>query len=291
MQEIQTKLNEFLANESVSMSAFARAIGVSAAAVSQFKNGVYKGDGKQLGEKVAKYIANYKSKGMAVKNEPNRGEFLLSTDAKMANFIINEAINEREIALIYGGAGTGKTTILKEFTKNNPNAVLIEATCHTTANVLLDELCEALKIDGTKSANAKLKAIARFLKDNDKIILIDEAEHLPLRALEDLRRIYDFSRTTMVLCGTEILLNNLMGKNKELRQLYSRICGKWCMQGLSKTECESFYSMGIYEYSKGNFRSSAKLYKKALRLAELNGCECDDEIIEKATQMVILGQV
>lgn len=46
---------------------------------------------------------------------------------------------------------------------------------------------------------------------------------------------------------------------------------------------------GIYEYSRGNFRSSAKLFKKAQRLARLNGCECDDEIIEKATQMVILG--
>lgn len=288
MQEIIVRLNEFLKDTGISASALARAIGVSGAVISQFRQGVYKGDAKSVAAKIEKYISNYQNKS-ETKSAVLKDEVYASKDAKMAKFVISEAINEREIALIYGSAGTGKTTILKEFAKNSPNAVLIEATCHTTAKVLLEELCEALKIDGASSINAKLKAVARFLKDNDKIILIDEAEHLPLRALEDLRRIYDFSHTTMVLCGTEILLNNLMGKNKELRQLYSRICGKWCMQGLSEAECESFFGTGIYEYSKGNFRSSAKLYKKALRLAELNGCELDDEIIANATQMVILG--
>ncbi|MBR8466358.1 AAA family ATPase [Campylobacter sp. faydin G-140] len=288
MKEIIDKLNEFLKESKISASALARAIGVSSAAISQFRQGVYKGDTKSVAIKVEKYINNYQIKS-ETKSTVLKDEIFASKDAKMAKFVINEAINEREIALVYGSAGTGKTTILKEFAKNSPNAVLIEATCHTTAKVLLEELCEALKIDGANSINAKLKAVARFLKDNDKIILIDEAEHLPLRALEDLRRIYDFSRTTMILCGTEILLNNLMGKNKELRQLYSRICGKWCMQGLSEAECESFYGSGIYEYSKGNFRSSAKLYKKALRLAQLNECELDNEIIANATQMVILG--
>lgn len=286
MNEIIKKLNEFLKDNEISASALARAIGVSSAAISQFRQGVYKGDVKSISQKVENYINNYQNKDKKV---ALKDEFFLSKDAKMAKFIINEAINEREIALIYGVAGSGKTTILKEFVKNNPNAILIEATCHTTAKVLLDELCEALKIDGVSSINAKLKTVARFLKDNDKIILIDEAEHLPLRALEDLRRIYDFSRTSMILCGTEILINNLMGKNKELRQLYSRICGKWCMQGLSEAECDSFYSDGIYEHTNGNFRSSAKLYKKALRLAQLNECELDSEIIANATQMVILG--
>ena len=167
--------------------------------------------------------------------------------------------------------------------------VLIEATCHTSAKVLLEDLCEALKIDATGGLNTKLKAIARFLKSSDKVIMVDEAEHLPLKALEDLRRIYDFSRTPLILCGTEILLKNLMGKNKELRQLFSRICGKWCMQGLSKDESEKIYTKEIFPYCKGNFRSSAKLYKKALRLAELNGCPIDENVVARALDMVILG--
>ena len=134
-----------------------------------------------------------------------------------------------------------------------------------------------------------LRAVARYLANADKILLIDEAEHLPLRALEDLRRIADFSRVPLILCGTEILLRNLMGKNKELRQLYSRICGKHVMNGLSKAESKEFFGDYIYDFARENFRSSAKLYKKAVRLAELNNKQISREIVEKATSMVVLG--
>ncbi|MBR2156866.1 MAG: AAA family ATPase, partial [Campylobacter sp.] len=168
----------------------------------------------------------------------------------MANFIISEAVNEREIALIYGEAGSGKTTVLKEFANAHSNAILIEVTPHTSARVMLEDLCEALKLTAPKGLRPMLKAVARFLSMSDRIILIDEAEHLPLRALEDLRRIADFSRTPVVLCGTGILLQNLVGRNKELRQLYSRICGKYEFKGLSKAESREFFGDFIYEFAK-----------------------------------------
>ena len=61
------------------------------------------------------------------------------------------------------------------------------------------------------------------------------------------------------------------------------------MQGLSKDESEKIYIKEIFPYCKGNFRSSAKLYKKALRLAELNGCLVDESVVARAIDMVILG--
>ena len=282
-------LTDFLESSGVSVSAVARALGVSVSAISQFRKGEYKGDNAKLAKKLISYIEDYKEKA---ENRANRSEdeVFVSFDYKMANFIINEAVAEREIALIYGSAGTGKTTILKEFAKNHANAILIEVTPHTTPRVLLEDLCEALKITAPKALRAMLKAVAKYLSVSDKIILIDEAEHLPLKALEDLRRIVDFSKTPLVLCGTEILLRNLMGKNKELRQLYSRICGKHVMSGLSKKESKEFFGDFIYEFAKENFRSSAKLHKKAMRLAEINGAKkISREMVEKATSMVVLG--
>lgn len=289
MSESIKKLDEFLSSNNISASALARAIGVSASLISQLRAGSYKGDSDAVNVKINAYIDNFNKKVKNFHANAKENEFYVTSDVKMANFIISEAIAEKEIGLIYGFAGSGKTTALKEFARTNPNVVLIEATCHTSAKVLLEDLCEALKIDASGGLSTKLKAVARFLKSSDKVIMVDEAEHLPLKALEDLRRIYDFSRTPLILCGTEILLKNLMGKNKELRQLYSRICGKWCMQGLSKDESEKIYTKEIFPYCKGNFRSSAKLYKKALRLAELNGCLVDESVVARAIDMVILG--
>lgn len=289
MSESIKKLDEFLSSNNITASALARAIGVSASLISQLRAGSYKGDSDAVNAKINAYIDNFNKKAKNFHANAKENEFYVTSDVKMANFIISEAIAEKEIGLIYGFAGSGKTTALKEFARTNPNVVLIEATCHTSAKVLLEDLCEALKIDATGELSTKLKAVARFLKSSDKVIMVDEAEHLPLKALEDLRRIYDFSRTPLILCGTEILLKNLMGKNKELRQLFSRICGKWCMQGLSKDESEKIYIKEIFPYCKGNFRSSAKLYKKALRLAELNGCLVDESVVARALDMVILG--
>ena len=289
MSENIKKLEEFLSSNNITGSALARAIGVSASLISQLRAGSYKGDSDAVNAKINAYIDNFNKKAKNFHANAKENEFYVTSDVKMANFIISEAIAEKEIGLIYGFAGSGKTTALKEFARTNPNVVLIEATCHTSAKVLLEDLCEALKIDATGGLSTKLKAVARFLKSSDKVIMVDEAEHLPLKALEDLRRIYDFSRTPLILCGTEILLKNLMGKNKELRQLFSRICGKWCMQGLSKDESEKIYTKEIFPYCKGNFRSSAKLYKKALRLAELNGCLVDESVVARALDMVILG--
>ena len=280
-------LNDFLEKSGVSMSALARAIGVSAGAISQFRKGEYRGDNALLGEKITSYIRNYNEK-KAKTDKGLRDEIYKSRDFKMANFIISEAVNEREIALIYGEAGSGKTTVLKEFANAHSNAILIEVTPHTSARVMLEDLCEALKLTAPKGLRPMLKAVARFLSMSDRIILIDEAEHLPLRALEDLRRIADFSRTPVVLCGTGILLQNLVGRNKELRQLYSRICGKYEFKGLSKAESREFFGEFIYEFAKENFRSSSKLHKKAVKLAQIQNCEINKEVVAEATKMIIL---
>ncbi|HDX6246619.1 TPA: hypothetical protein RPW15_001855 [Campylobacter fetus subsp. venerealis] len=106
-----------------------------------------------------------------------------------------------------------------------------------------------------------------------------------------------------------------MGRNKELRQLYSRIGSKWIMKGLSKDECKNYFSSLkpsadksafssgftkgtsdyadcgelIFEWCAGNFRSSAKLYKKALKLSEYYQVPLDKQVIAKASEMVVLA--
>ncbi|EAI5420473.1 MULTISPECIES: AAA family ATPase [Campylobacter] len=285
MQELSQELECFLKQSGMKPSALARAIGASASLISQIKSASYKGDVALWAKKIRDFIALYQDKNEV---EIEKETIFKSRDFSMASFVMSEAVNEKEIALIFGEAGTGKTTIIKEFIKNKPQSILIEATCHTSVGVMLDELLLALKIEANNNNASKLKAIARFLKANEKILIVDEAEYLPLKALEDLRRIADFARVPLILVGTEILYKNLMGKNKELKQLYSRICGKWMMKGLSKEESDEFFGKSYFKFTNGNFRSSAKLLKKALRLAELEECEINDDLILSASEMVIL---
>ena len=283
--QIRKDLETFLSVNEVSQSALARALSVSAAAISTFRKGEYKGQVDNLARKIYLYLENYKQKS---KKKSELNTVFKSKDYKMAHFVIDEAVNEREIALITGTAGSGKSTVAQSYIKSHPNAILIEATLHTTAKVLLEELEMRLNLPPAKNCHEKVVHIANELQKRDVVILIDEAEHLSVRALEDLRRIWDFSSVPLVLFGTEILMKNLMGKNGELRQLYSRIGGKWQMRGLDEKECEEVSAKDVFKFTQGNFRSSVKLFKRAKRLAELHEVEINDEIITQAVSMIIL---
>lgn len=287
LNQVREELEIFLESQGLSQAALGRAIGVSSASISTFRKGEYKGNNKELGRKIKLYLDDYanKNKGGAKKENVQVYE---SHDKQMADFVINEAVRDKEIAIIVGCAGSGKSTIAKDYARLHPNAILIEATLHSTARVILDELCERTHISGGRNLHEKVLLIAKELKRRDVVILIDEAEHLSVRALEDLRRIWDFSSCPLILFGTEILLKNLIGKNGELRQLYSRIGGKWHLKGLSEAETNEVFIKGIHAYTKGNFRSSVKLYKRACRLAELHNVKLDKDIIAQAVSMIIV---
>ncbi len=285
LNQVCEELEIFLKVQNISQAALGRAIGVSSASISTFRKGEYKGNNKELGRKIKLYLDNYaKKKSKDIKEVA----IFESKDKQMADFVINEAVRDKEIAIIVGCAGSGKSTIAKDYARLHPNAILIEATLHSTARVILDELCERTHISGGRNLHEKVLLIAKELKRRDVVIFIDEAEHLSVRALEDLRRIWDFSSCPLILFGTEILLKNLIGKNGELRQLYSRIGGKWHLKGLSEAETNEVFIKGIHAYTKGNFRSSGKLYKRACRLAELHNVKLDKDIIAQAVSMIIL---
>ena len=67
-------------------------------------------------------------------------------------------------------------------------------------------------------------SIVEKLKHEDRVIVVDEAQHLSLGNIELLRDIYDDSETAIVLVGNEKLYNKIAAdKGKDYAQLFSRI--------------------------------------------------------------------
>lgn len=139
------------------------------------------------------------------------------------------------------------------------------------------------------------------LKKGDFIIIIDESEHLKYTGLEGLRNIWDETQTPIVLVGTDILIDNLLGKDSKYKQLYSRIGTNHRIKGITKNDTlEVFHNIGIdldnvilehiYKSTRGNFRITIKILKKIKRLMNVSKCEdVNIDIAKKAIGMVILG--
>lgn len=135
----------------------------------------------------------------------------------------------RKMGVLVGAPGTGKTTILKQFQREVPGAVYIEAQPHMRCKDLFNAIAEGAGIQlGKGNAYERFASLLDGLRGrSDIMILVDEAEYLhkwDADKFEYLRKIWDNTGTPVVLCGTnalELLLTRGAGR-QNLAQLYRR---------------------------------------------------------------------
>lgn len=135
----------------------------------------------------------------------------------------------RKMGVLVGAPGTGKTTILKQFLKDVPGAVYIEAQPNMRCKDLFNAIANGAGIQlGRGNAYERFASLLDGLRGrSDVMILVDEAEYLhkwDADKFEYLRKIWDNTGTPVVLCGTnalELLLTRGAGR-QNLAQLYRR---------------------------------------------------------------------
>ena len=129
--------------------------------------------------------------------------------------------------------------------------------------------------------------------------MVDEAENLPLRALEIVRRLHDETGCGLVLSGMPRLVANLRGKHGELVQLYSRVSValnlgeslpddelfEIARAALPDADEETLFE--LVKHSNGNTRRMSKLMRGAVRTANKNGIKMQAGIVKKYSSLII----
>ena len=139
--------------------------------------------------------------------------------------------------------------------------------------------------------------VIRKLNQSGRLLIIDEAENLPYRALEITRRIHDKTGIGILLVGRGILLENLKGYNNQYDQLYSRVkFTKVIDKILIQDVIKILESIGqdsklaeIYlQYSEGNTRRLEHLISHSISIAKFNGkAEVDDVVIKQTSKLLM----
>lgn len=292
--DIRAELRDLMDSKNYSLAFVSTATGIAKSSISMWLNGTYKGDNAKLNDKINNFIQR--------ERERSGNDVLPIVDISIVKYIseIGRLCHTKgKIGVCVGRAGLGKTVAVKEYTKTALDAILIESDSGYTAKSLLKEIHRRLALSGKGSAYDLMCEVIPKLYNSGRLLIIDEAENLPYRALELVRRIHDKTGIGILLIGKNILLKNLCGYNNEYDQLYSRVKyykqldDKLLLQDvkkiLSAIGLDAELAETFFYYSDGITRKLEHLITHSIYLAKMNGkTAVDNTVIKKTSELLMV---
>ena len=277
-----------------SFASVARAVGVSQSALSQYMNGSYPGNTARIEEMIAQFLERDSEKQ---KNPKRNIEFVKINNAKRIFEVLRMAHLDGEIAVITGDAGLGKTFSVREYARVNRDVILIEANLSYSTKTIIQELHRKTGGDGAGSINQLMKDVIERLRESGRMLIVDEGEHLPTRALDLLRTINDQTGIAVVLTGLPRLMHNLKGRRGEHAYLYSRVGLVLRIHELEGEDVKAIVTSyfpganGVTEdfekICQGNARRLSKLLLRTQRISEINGGKLTHKMVQLAKELIV----
>lgn len=183
---------------------------------------------------------------------PNPEFMFLSRTHKKAITYLDYGIRERAgFILLTGEVGSGKTTIIREMINQHMSQVVLAKVFNTSVNS--DQLLSMINDDfglpvGGKDKIELLRDLNHFLVEqyaqgNQPLLIIDEAQNLPVETLEQVRMLSNLetadSKLLQIILVGQPELRALLAK-PELRQLRQRISIQCFLQPLNRQEVEEY---------------------------------------------------
>lgn len=294
--DLKEKVLEWMQEKKVTQPGLATRLGVSVTVVNQWLHDKYPGDVETLEKRIQSVLTMENDRNLTVKDETFCETFGAMKYMEAAHLAHRDSC----IRVCYGEAGLGKTWAGREYARQNPGTVFLEASADFSPRVLLQEILIALGREGRGTNHGMKREICDILRGSKRLLIVDEAENLPYRSLETLRRIYDETEIGILLAGMPRLLGNLKGKRGDFKQLYSRIAGVFSLEKMQKKDVEKIVSARLgdvsaesveafYLQSNANGRTLKFLISETVRLCRLNDRQIEPKIIEKAASLLLRG--
>lgn len=201
-------------------SQIAKEMGISDGQLSAFLSGSYKTPHTVI-PKVEQLVS------LTIKKEiaPREPGFQKTTVSGIVMDLISYCHIQRKIGVAYGDAGIGKTMGIRAYQEQNPDTAIVVtiSPCFATMTGVNELIAEELRIREKISRKIQTEAIKK-LRGSNKVIIIDEAQHLTVRVINHLRCIADESGIGMAFVGNEEIYLKMRGSGQaSYAQLYSRI--------------------------------------------------------------------
>ena len=235
-QDLQERLRSYISATGISQNKLAPKIGVSVTKLSQYLNSKYdNGDVAKMESQLEEFFRTLEEKTAAVEKArpygPVRGYVPTSTSENVYK-MIRYCQLQKGLVIIHGDAGVGKTKGAGKFERENPTATIYIESSPASGSLrgTLKQLAHALRISDKLRNDDMAEEIKVRLRDGNKLVIIDEAQHLTYKALEQISRWADPDRLTderhvsIVLIGNSEIYHRMLGRQEALfAQQFSRM--------------------------------------------------------------------
>ena len=215
----------------------AQQIGMTGAVMSQLRNETYPGDVNAQLQKVVDYFA-VKDSAAALPSARFTTAYNYYVPTSFSSSIYGAIHNcqmQGGLAVCAGDAGIGKTKAAKKFAEEHQNdAVYLSLNpCLKGIKSLLTVLCERMNVSERAIDRMWLGLTGRFR--DGMILIIDEAQHLPIKTIEMLRAFSDHfadKGQTFGVCfiGNEETVSFFSGRQRAgFAQITNRTRQRWVL--------------------------------------------------------------
>lgn len=197
----------------------AQELGISAGALSAFLSGSYK-----TPHTIITKIENLADINIQKKVAPREPGFKETSISRMVSQAIRYSHLQGKISVVYGDAGIGKTVAFKNYLMTNTLAIGITISPTYASITGVNELIADQLGVRERVARKQTAEIVNKLRNSGRVLIIDEAQHLTVRALNHLRCISDESGVGICFIGNDEVYTKMKGTGKaDFAQLFSRI--------------------------------------------------------------------
>lgn len=220
------QVRQIMEAEGLSQTALSQLTGVGKARLSQWLNGVYKGNVAAVEESIRRWLDSRQASADLEGQMPTAPEWVETPSARAVLSALSFAQMAEAVSVVYGGAGVGKTTTLARYQQQAPNVWVVTATPAASApGPILSRIAQVLGIRATGAVHVVEANIIERVRETRGLLVIDEAQHLTHRALDAIRSIHDAAGIGLALVGNEIVYSQLTGGSRSVgfAQLFSRV--------------------------------------------------------------------
>ncbi len=241
IQEQQKWLAEHKAVNNFSWTTLSQKIGIPYGTLSQFPTGAYKGKLLPIAEAVYRYRQLLAAQAEIAIEMPEPPAFFATPTTRQITTMLTIAQRGRMV-VIAGGPGTSKSKTCHHYQASVSNVWIATMKPSTGAIATMQyKVMEALGVEEEKRKGTPISLTTRIealIRNTGGLLILDEAQHIGEKGLEEIRSWHDSTGIGIALVGNEDVLTRLtLGNRKDaFARLASRIAQRMIFRGPRDTD-------------------------------------------------------